>query len=184
MSPDDPHAAERARWRGLRRGRPRRVEAPGPGEESVWDYPRPPRLEPVRRPIRVELFGEVLARSTRGLRVCETASPPTYYVPAEDVRMELLEASDLRSFCEWKGEARYWSARSGDRFVENVAWSYPTPTREFAALVDHLAFFAGRVDACYLGDQRVTPQPGGFYGGWVTPEIRGPFKGEPGTQGW
>ncbi len=184
MTRHDPDAAERARWRSFPRRRPRDPARPGPGQESVWDYPRPPRLERVAKRVRVELAGTLLADSTRALRVCETASPPTYYVPAEDVRMDLLEASPHTSFCEWKGRARYWTVRVGERRVEDVAWSYPTPDAGFAELADHLAFFAGRVDACYVGDERVTPQPGGFYGGWVTADLVGPFKGEPGTEGW
>jgi len=181
---DDPHAAERARWRSFRRRRPRDVPHPGPGQESVWDYPRPPRLEPVAARVRVELAGVLLADTTRCLRVCETASPPSYYVPGDDVRQHLLEPSARTSFCEWKGAARYWSARVGERHVPDVAWSYPRPDPPFASLAGHHAFFAGRVDACYVGDDRVTPQPGGFYGGWVTPNVLGPFKGEPGTEGW
>ena len=181
---DDPHAVGRARWRSFSRGRPRDVPRPGPGQESVWDYPRPPRLEPVAARVRVELAGELLADTTRCLRVCETASPATYYLPAEDVRRDLLEPSTRTSFCEWKGAARYWSARVGARFVPDVAWSYPRPDPPFEALAGHFAFFAGRVDACYVDDDLVTPQPGGFYGGWVTPNVLGPFKGEPGTEGW
>ncbi len=181
---EDPREAERRHWRSVRRGRPREVVAPGPGQESVWDYPRPPRVEPATRPVRVELGGVVLAASPRALRVLETASPPVYYVPAEDVRREHLEPSSHQSFCEWKGVARYWSARVGDRFVPEVAWSYPTPDPGFEALRDCIAFYPGRVDACFLGDERVTPQAGSFYGGWVTSAIVGPFKGEPGTEGW
>lgn len=175
---------EREHWRRLRRGRPRQVERPGPGRESVWDYPRPPRLERVPEPVRVEFAGVEVARSERALRVCETASPPAYYLPPQDVRRDLLEPAAGRSFCEWKGAARYWTLRAGGRASEKAAWSYPEPEPEFAALRDHLAFFAGRVDACFVGDERVTPQPGGFYGGWVTSRVVGPFKGEPGTEGW
>ncbi len=176
--------AERRRWRAAARGRPQRREPVGQGEESVWDYPRPPRLEPARLPVRVELGGVVLAESRRALRVCETASPPVYYVPADDVRMDLLEPSEHRSFCEWKGMARYWSARAGGPLVSEVAWSYSEPDAGFEALRDHLAFYPGRVDACFLGEERVRPQAGGFYGGWITDAVKGPFKGEPGTGHW
>ena len=184
--PRDPaqRARERARWRRAPRGRPADWPVPGPGQESVWDYPRPPRVEPVAERVRVELGGALLADSTRARRVIETASPPTYYVPAEDVLREQLEPSPHRTFCEWKGVAHYWNARSGERLVQDVAWSYPQPAAGFESLRDHLAFFPARVDACWLGDHRVTPQPGDFYGGWITPNILGPFKGDPGTEGW
>ena len=175
---------ERERWRRMIRGRPAQVPRPGPGEESVWDYPRPPRLEPVPGRVRVEFEGVVLAESDRALRVCETASPPTYYIPPEDVRTEYLEASPRTTFCEWKGVTRYWTVRVGARVSAEAAWSYPEPDADFAPLRDHLAFHAGRVDACFVGDARVTPQPGEYYGGWITPGLLGPFKGEPGTEGW
>jgi len=177
-------AREKHHWRTLRRGRPREIPAPGPGQESVWDYPRPPRVEPAPRTVRVELGGELLAESARALRVCATASPPVYYVPRADVRADGLEPSPRRSFCEWKGEARYWHARAGGRFAADAAWSYPAPDAGFAALADHVAFYPGRVDACWLGDERVEPQAGDFYGGWVTADVLGPFKGDPGTEGW
>jgi len=175
---------ERRFWRTRRRGRPERPPPPGPGQESVWDYPRPPRLERARRTVRVELAGEVVAESTRALRVCETASPPVYYVPPEDVRRECIEPSERRSYCEWKGAAVYWDVRVGERLVRDAAWSYPEPDAPFAALRDHLAFYPGRLDGCFLDGERVRPQAGDFYGGWVTDEIVGPFKGEPGTEGW
>jgi len=176
--------ANKRHWRGLRRARPERVPKAGPGQESVWDYPRPPRVEPVQATVRVELGGVVLARSDRALRVCETASPPVYYVPPEDVQREHLTASANRTFCEWKGEAHYWHACVGDREVRDVAWSYPVPEPGFEALRDHRAFYPARVDACFVGEARVAPQPGPFYGGWITPGLLGPFKGEPGTEGW
>ncbi|MDJ0786349.1 MAG: DUF427 domain-containing protein [Myxococcota bacterium] len=181
--PDDLDA-ERRRWRSFRRGRPAEREPVGPGEESVWDYPRPPRLERARRRVRIEFGGQCIAESTRALRVCETASPPVYYVPAEDVRRELLEESAQQSFCEWKGVARYWTLRVGDAVSVDAAWSYPNPDAPFEALRDHLAFYPGRVEAAWLDDERVRPQAGDFYGGWVTDEIKGPFKGDPGTGHW
>lgn len=162
---------------------PPRIE-PGPGQESVWDYPRPPRLEKVAERIRVEHAGVLIADTTRAMRVCETASPPTYYLPPEDVRTELLETVRRRTLCEWKGLSSYWSLRVGEDFVPDAAWSYPQPTPSFAEIRDYLAFFAGRVDACYVGEERVEPQAGDFYGGWATRKIVGPFKGEPGTLGW
>ncbi len=160
-----------------------RVE-PQEGQESVWDYPRPPRLEPVSKRIRIEFNGETIADTTRGWRVLETSHPPTYYIPLEDIRQEFLVSEVGTSYCEWKGRALYYSVKVGDRLAEDAGWYYPDPTGEFAPIKNAVAFYAGKMDACYVGDERVTPQPGGFYGGWITPEILGPFKGEPNTQGW
>ena len=158
--------------------------APGPGQESVWDYPRPPRVEPVAERIRVILDGVTLADSTRALRVLETAGAPVYYVPRDDVRLDRLGPSPHRTVCEWKGEAGYWSYPGGERQVSNVAWSYERPKPGYEAIAGYLAFYAGRVDEAWVGTERATPQPGRFYGGWVTPRVVGPFKGEPGTEGW
>lgn len=166
------------------RYRPTELTVPGPGQESVWDYPRPPRVERVDSTVRVEFGGEVIAESDAALRVLETASPPTVYIPPRDVRTRYLVPSPRRSFCEWKGAARYWSLRVGSRAAADAAWSYPAPAAGFEALEDHLSFYPGRVDACYLGNERVQPQPGSFYGGWITSNILGPFKGEPGTEAW
>ncbi len=157
---------------------------PSPGQESVWDYPRPPRLEPVTERLRVVLGGETLAETTAGYRVLETSHPPVYYIPPADIRFELVHPVNSRSFCEFKGVARYWDLEVHGHRTENAAWSYPEPTRDFAALKDHLAFYASRVDACWVGDELVTPQDGDFYGGWITTRIVGPFKGAPGTRGW
>lgn len=152
--------------------------------ESVWDYPRPPRVEPCRRRVRIEHGGEVIAESDRALRVLETASPPTIYVPREDIRMDLLtEAEGKQTFCEWKGPASYLHVAAGEP-AEAAAFYYPEPRPGFEELRDHVAFYAGRVDAAYLDDERVRPQGGGFYAGWITDEIEGPFKGEPGSEGW
>jgi uncharacterized protein (DUF427 family) len=157
---------------------------PGPGQLSVWDFPRPPRLEPVPARVRVEFGGIVIADTTAALRVCETASPPAYYIPPADLLPGSLTPSARSSFCEWKGTARYWTVRAGDRVERDAAWSYPEPAPRYAALRDYVAFYAQRMDACWVGEQRVTPQPGRFYGGWITPDLVGPFKGEPGTEGW
>lgn len=157
---------------------------PGPGQESVWDYPRPPRVEPVLERIRVVFNGVTIAETQRALRVLETSHPPTYYIPREDVRMAYLSQTARRSFCEFKGGARYWTVTVGERTAVDAAWSYPDPTPAYRALKDYLAFYAGRVDACYVGEERVQPQPGDFYGGWITSRIVGPFKGGPGTLGW
>lgn len=172
------------RWRRALRTRPEGVPRPGPGQESVWGYPRPPRIEAVDARVCVELAGVLLADTREALRVLETASPPTYYLPRAAVRTELLEPGTLSSLCEWKGRARYWSARVGSRAVANVAWGYPDPFAEYAALAGSLAFFPGRVDACTVGGERVQPQPGDYYGGWITKNLLGPFKGEPGSEGW
>ena len=155
-----------------------------PGQESVWDYPRPPRVEPVVERIRVIFNGETIADSTRALRVLETSHPPGYYIPPEDIRRDLLTAERRRTFCEFKGQAHYWTVRVGDRIAQEAAWSYPAPVSGYEALHDHLAFYPGRVDECYVGEERVTPQEGDFYGGWITSNIVGPFKGGPGTMGW
>ena len=175
---------EREKWRAFKRRRPAQIVPPGPGQESVWDYPRPPRLEMAGRALRVEFAGIVLAHSRRVLRVIETASPPVYYVPPEDIRMGFFEASERETFCEWKGLARYWSIRVGERHADDAAWSYPRPDTGYEAIRGHLAFFSAKLDACYLDQERVTPQPKNYYGGWITADIVGPFKGEPGTQAW
>ncbi len=163
--------------------KPKRIES-GPGQESVWDYPRPPRIEPSTRRVRVEFAGVLVAETRAAKRVLETSQPPAWYLPPEDVRLDLLEPSARRSFCEWKGTARYWTLRVGERCAEDAAWSYPDPTPGFQTIRDHLAFYPGRVDACWVDDERVRPGPGDFYGGWITSEVVGPFKGGPGTTGW
>jgi uncharacterized protein (DUF427 family) len=175
---------ERDRWRNFPRQRPRHVETPGPGQESVWDYPRPPRVEPERRIVRIEFAGEVIAESDRALRVLETSSPPTLYVPDADLRSDLLVANDRETLCEWKGLACYWSLVLGDRGSPNAAWGYPDPDPHYAELLGHRAFFPGRVDACFLGGEPVRAQTGGFYGGWITSDLAGPFKGAPGSEAW
>jgi len=157
---------------------------PQPGQTSVWDYPRPPRLETVTARVRIEFGGTVVADTRQALRVCETASPPTYYLPRADVAPGVLIAAPGGSVCEWKGRAVYWSVRAGGREVSLAAWSYPDPRPAFAALRGHVAFYAGPMDACWVGDERVTPQPGGFYGGWITADLAGPFQGPPGTAHW
>jgi uncharacterized protein (DUF427 family) len=165
-------------------GRPARIE-PGPGQESVWDYPRPPRVEPVPERLRVIVGGEVIADTPRGRRVLETAGAPVYYVPPEDVLASRLVAGHRRTVCEWKGEATYHDYVGPDgRRIESVAWSYADPNSGYEAIRGCLAFYAGRVDEAWVGDERATPQPGGFYGGWVTSRIVGPIKGEPGSFGW
>lgn len=166
---------------------PRGVDpvVPKPGQESVWDYPRPPRVEAVPERVRVVVEGIAVADTERALRVLETAGAPVYYIPRRDVRLDLLTASSGSSVCEWKGRATYHAIEmpSGRR-VEDAAWSYEHPNPGYAAIAGHVAFYAGRVDEAWVGQERASPQPGGFYGGWVTPRIVGPIKGEPGSSGW
>lgn len=165
---------------------------PRPGQESAWDYPRPPRVEPVPERIRVVVDGVTIADTTRGLRVLETSHPPAYYVPPEDVRAELLVPNARSTVCEFKGRASYVDLRlpgelaaSGrPRAVASVAWGYRDPAPGYEALRDHLAFYASRVDEAWVGDERATAQAGDFYGGWITSRVVGPFKGGPGTWGW
>ena len=152
--------------------------------ERVADYPRPPRLEPAGRHVRVEFGGQVVAETDRAWRVLETTHPPTYYLPPDAFAPGVLVPSQRGSFCEWKGAARYWTLRAGGKEARDVAWSYPDPTPGFLPIRDHLALYAGPMDGVWLDGERVTPQPGGFYGGWITAELVGPFKGGPGTQGW
>jgi len=155
-----------------------------PGQESVWDYPRPPRLEATTRRVRVIFNGERIADTHRAQRVLETSHPPVFYIPRADIRAEFLSPTARRSFCEWKGVASYHTVTVGDRSAPDAAWSYPDPNPAFAAIKDHLAFYPSKMDTCLVDDITVTAQPGDFYGGWITPEITGPFKSDPGTEGW
>jgi uncharacterized protein (DUF427 family) len=157
---------------------------PGPGQESVWDYPRPPRVERVADRIRVVMGGETIADTNRAYRVLETAGAPVYYLPREDVRMDRLRASATSSRCEWKGAATYWTYLADGRQVVDIGWSYERPGPGFEAIAGHLAFYCDRVDEAWVGDELATPQPCGFYGGWLTRRIVGPVKGEPGSWGW
>ena len=157
---------------------------PGPGQESVWDYPRPPRLEPVAAQLRVVFADETIARSDHGFRVLETSHPPVYYFPPSDVQVSLLTRAPGSSFCEFKGVACYWTLEREGRRAETAAWSYPDPTEAFRPIKDYIAFYASRVDSCWVGEERVQAQEGDFYGGWITSRIVGPFKGPPGTRGW
>lgn len=157
---------------------------PGPGQESVWDYPRPPRLEPEPRSVRVEFAGKTIAETTGAMRVLETSHPPGIYIPPADIVSALLQPNPQTSVCEWKGRAVYWDVVVGDATAMAAGWSYPSPTAAFEAIADYVSFYPGRVDACYVGDELVTPQAGDFYGGWITAEVVGPFKGAPGTWGW
>lgn len=157
---------------------------PQPGQESVWDYPRPPRLEDSAKHIQVVFNGVVIADTHRAKRVLETSHPPVYYIPPEDIQAQCLTPTLRSSFCEWKGQAGYYTITVGDRTAENAAWFYPDPTPAFAGIKNYVAFYPSRMDACYINSEQVTPQPGDFYGGWITQDIVGPFKGEAGTWGW
>lgn len=151
--------------------------------ESVWDYPRPPRLEPVPLTIRIVFAGNAIAETRDAWRVLETSHPPVYYLPPSAFTCDMLSRPG-RSFCEWKGAASYWSLRASGEIAEDCAWSYPMPTAGFAPIRDHLAVYPAAMDACFVGDEQVVPQPGGFYGGWITGDLKGPFKGVPGSMGW
>jgi uncharacterized protein (DUF427 family) len=163
--------------------RPDRVE-PGPGQESVWDYPRPPIVVPCERRIRVVHRGITVAESVRSMRVLETSQPPAYYLPPDDVRGDLLTPSPTRTVCEWKGVASYWTLVIDDASFSDIAWSYQEPTARFLGITGYRAFYAQRVDECWVDDERVLPNAGSFYGGWITSDVVGPFKGEPGTSHW
>lgn len=170
-------------WEFYGQKRPAFADEPGPGAESVWDYPRPPALVPIDRLVSVSFNGRQLARATSVLRMLETASPPTYYLPQSSVDWDQLVAAPGTSYCEWKGQAQYWALAS-DPGGEVVGWSYAKPSSDaFAVIQDAVAFYPGRVE-CLVNGERVRPQPGHFYGGWITDEIIGPVKGGPGTGHW
>ncbi|MGW3917627.1 DUF427 domain-containing protein [Streptomyces sp. NPDC005070] len=152
--------------------------------ESVWDYPRPPAVVQDDRPVRVECGGRVVAETRRALRVLETSHPPTFYISPGDVSSDLLFPADGHSWCEWKGSARYWDVIIGHEVRCRAAWSYPGPHPAYTVLKDYVAFYPGSVDRCVVGDEQVQAQDGDFYGGWITTDVQGPFKGAPGTLGW
>lgn len=151
--------------------------------ECVQDYPRPPMLEAVPQTLRILLGGEVVAKTNRAYRVLETHHAPTYYLPPEDVYATQTRARG-RSFCEWKGVASYWDVTMRDALAPRAAWSYADPTADFSPLAGYFAFYATSMDACFVGEKQVIPQPGNFYGGWVTDNLRGQIKGAPGTEHW
>jgi uncharacterized protein (DUF427 family) len=169
-------------WQYRGQKRPGFAEVPGPGQESVWDYPRPPRLALDRRLVEVYHGHKVVASSRENYRVLETASPPSFYIPPKDVTRNLLRSAPGRSICEWKGVAKYWALSSNPE-VGIVGWSYPDPAPAFEQIRDFLSFYPATL-ACFVAGERVGAQPGQFYGGWITKEIVGPFKGEPGTEYW
>ncbi len=177
-------ARARAMWRYVGEDRPPFALAPGAGQESVWDYPRPPRLAPDAREVVVCAGALEIARTSRALRLLETASPPTFYLPAADVRMDLLVEAGGSSHCEWKGNAAYASVQLPDgTLFDRAAWFYERPLPPYEALTGMVAFYPTEL-ACFVAGERVRPQPGRFYAGWITDELAGPFKGEPGSGGW
>lgn len=160
-----------------------RIE-PQAGQESVWDYPRPPRLERSNKTIEIIFDGQTLAVTNRAFRVLETSHPPVYYLPPEDINREMLRPAAQTSFCEWKGTAHYYTIASGDKTAANAGWFYPDPTPEFEPIKNYVAFYPSRMDACFVDGERVQAQEGDFYGGWITKDIVGPFKGGAGSLGW
>lgn len=156
----------------------------GPGQESVWDYPRPPRLEPAGAHIEIVLGGVTIADTVAALRVLETSHPPVYYLPPADIVAGVLTPVRKRTYCEFKGWASYFDVAGGGRREAAAASAYPHPSPGFEAMADHVAFYAGRMEACLVDGEHATPQPGGFYGGWVTSKVAGPFKGVPGSMFW
>ena len=176
-------AAAREQWQWRGQARPAFAATPGPGQTSVWDFPRPPRLAPDPREVVIRWGDVEVARTRRAVRVLETAHPPSFYLPWDDVARHLLQPAAGGSFCEWKGPARYWTLAHGRERLPAVAWSYPQPLAGAEALANCVAFYPRDLD-CRVDGARALPQAGGFYGGWVTPELVGPLKGEPGSEGW
>lgn len=163
---------------------PPRPDPVQPGQRSVWDFPRPAVAEPCDAHIRIQHRGMIIAETRNAICTYETSHPPSYYIPPQDVAPGLLRRASGSSFCEWKGAASYWDVVIGDEVLQRVGWSYASPTASFAILRNHIAFYAGPFDKCTVNGETVIPQPGAFYGGWITSGFAGPFKGGPGTMGW
>ncbi len=161
-----------------------RIEPAGPGQRSVWDFPRPPLMVSCDRHLRVEFAGRVIAETRRAVQVLETSHPPSYYSPPEDVVLNSLRSTGRHSLCEWKGRATAFDVVVDGQTAPAAAWAYLVPSTAGEILKDHIAFYAGRVDRCTVDGEQVRPQEGDFYGGWITSDIVGPFKGPPGTRGW
>jgi len=174
-------AREHWHWKGKKR--PPFAVVPGPGQVSVWDFPRPPRLAQDKREIVVRWGDIEVARTRRAVLVRETAHPPSVYLPWEDVTRALFQPGARGSFCEWKGPAQYWDLHDGESCLEQVAWGYPKPLAGAEVIADYIAFYAHELE-CTVGGERVVAQPGSFYGGWITPDLCGPFKGDPGSSDW
>jgi uncharacterized protein (DUF427 family) len=180
----DARRAKQQYWRNLQRERPSDIVVPAPGQESVWDYPRPPAVEAVALRLQVWFAGVPIADTNHGLRVIETSCPPAYYFPQEDVRLDFLKPMVRTTLCAWKGSATYWNVNIRGRRQEAVAWSYDTPEPGYERLKHHFAFYPRLVDTCLVGTEQVQPQDGDYYGGGITSSIVGPFKGGPATQLW
>lgn len=163
--------------------RPEPIPA-GPNQESVWDYPRPPRVEDVAKHIKIVFNSELLVDTHHAKRVLETSHPPNYYIPEADIRPGVLIPSAHSTFCEWKGWANYYSVKVGEAEATNAAWYYPNPNAAFVELKGYVGFYPEPMDACYVDKEKVRPQAGTFYAGWITNNIVGPFKGESGTRVW
>lgn len=159
-------------------------EATLPGEESVWDYPRPPRLEETGKHIEIIFNGVKIADTHHAIRVLETSHPPVYYIPHEDVAFQFFTPTQRTSYCEFKGNASYYTITVDGKSVPDAAWTYLSPTHSFRAISGYIAVYPSMMDACIVDGEQARPQPGGFYGGWITHEIKGPFKGAAGTMGW
>lgn len=170
-------------WQFNGNRRPGFAVTPQEGQESVWDYPRPPICDADEREVEVQFDGSLIARTNQAIRILETASPPTFYLPQSDIDLDLLTPTSGSSFCEWKGAATYWSLVVNGIQIRDVGWSYESPATRFESIRGYLSFYPAKLE-CTVAGERVRPQPGGFYGGWVTDEIIGPYKGEPGTGGW
>ena len=188
--PPDPAMATATRlaraaslWTWTGQARPSFATKPQPTQESVWDYPRPPRLAPDAREVIVRVGGVEILRTVRALRLLETASPPSWYLPLADAVGAAFVPAVGSSHCEWKGSARYWTLVAGDVRLERAAWSYDAPLAPYEALRGYVALYPTNAE-CLVNGERVRPQDGGFYGGWVTNEIVGPWKGGPGSGGW
>lgn len=159
-------------------------QKPNSPQESVWDYPRPPRVESSPKRVRVYFNGQLIADSTNTKRILETSHPPVYYIPPENIAPGVLQKTNLRTSCEFKGGASYYDVTVGDKRMANAAWYYTNPLLGYESIANHVAFYPAKMDECYVNDERVQPQAGDFYGGWITSDIVGPFKGRPGTWGW
>ncbi len=162
----------------------RRGPAPGPGQESVWDYPRPPKLEDSSDHIQILFNSVTIADTHYAKRVLETSHPPVYYIPPEDIKMEYLTTSSRSTFCEFKGNASYYTIKVGEKIIPHGAWYYRHPSPGYEAMANYIAFYPSKMDACYVNGEKVQAQQSDFYGGWVTSKVIGPFKGGPGTFGW
>ena len=173
----------RAKWKYRGESRPDFAKVPGAGQESVWDYPRPPKIDPDKRTVLVKLYETVIAESNSSVRILETSGPPVFYIPPSDIDMQLLKKADGSSICEWKGPAVYWDVVLNGEKIVYAGWSYPDPFPGYEEIQHYVAFYPSKLD-CFVDGEKALPQPGKFYGGWVTSELTGPFKGEKGTEWW